>query len=71
MLLPQAITGRHSVLSRSMALRVTIILRITAKSTSWLSSRLFFLMTNNRIVETLAMRFACANDLFAALLHGH
>ncbi len=32
--------------------------------------RLFLLMTNNWIIETLAMRFARANDGFAALLHG-
>jgi hypothetical protein len=32
--------------------------------------RLFLLMTNNWIIETLAMRFARANDRFAALLHG-
>jgi hypothetical protein len=30
--------------------------------------RLFFLMTNNWIIETLAMRFARTDDLFAALL---
>ena len=32
--------------------------------------RLFLLMTNNWIIETLAMRLARANDRFAALLHG-
>ena len=32
--------------------------------------RLFLLMTNNWIIEPLAMRFARADDRFAALLHG-